>query len=80
VPESMGTGPQMPETPNPGANAGAMEYQKYQMNLIAQGSSLGKGMRVAPEPTAGFSTPISGSQFGPSGNAKATFTPPPEGG
>jgi len=72
--------PAVLKPPSTGGTAGALAYQKYTMDLNAEGASLGKGLRVAPEANAGFSNPpISGSQFGSSGNAKASFSAAPGG-
>lgn len=68
------------QTPNmPDRSASGLQFQSYQMALSARGAALGRGRRVAPEPNALFSTPLSGAQNG-GGNARTTasFTAGPE--
>lgn len=59
--------------PNPAQTAGDLAYQKYQMGLVARGSTLGIGRRTTPPVDSQFtSPPLSGSQFG-TGSAKSTI-------
>jgi hypothetical protein len=61
-------------------SASGLQYQSFNMGLVARGSALGMGRRVAPNPSVLFSNPpVSGGQFG-GGHAKSTasFTAGPE--
>lgn len=46
-------------------SAAGLSYQDYQTTSVAQGQAMGRGRRVAPNPSAMFSSPpaISGGQF-----------------
>lgn len=58
-------------------SAFGLSIQRDQLATKATGSALGMGQRVAPDPSALFSHPMSGAQFGGGSNPKATFTQTP---
>lgn len=56
-------------------SAASIQYQHYTQGVDARGGALGVGRRTVVDPSVLFThPPISNSQFGNGGSAKATFT------
>jgi hypothetical protein len=64
------------DNPNEGVDrsAAGIQFQHFQLGLIARGASLGIGRRTVPDPAGQFS--MSNAQFGGGRGAKSLYGEP----